>query len=86
MMNCVVYRSNKKPGAYVYCAEGFNPAELPEDLQSLLGVCEVVMTLNLSERDKLAREDIHKVRDNLKLQGYHLQLPPKESIAVIEFG
>ena len=85
-MKCVVYRSNKKPGAYVYCSEDFKPAELPDELQALLGVCEVVMTLNLSERDKLARENIQNVRDNLNNQGYHLQLPPKDATGVIEVG
>lgn len=85
-MRCVVYRSNKKAGAYVYCKEGFGPTDLPEKLQLLLGVCEVVMTLNLDEREKLAREDIQKVRQNLNEQGYHLQLPPKDSIGVINFG
>lgn len=85
-MKCTVYRSNKKIGAYVYCADGFKLAELPEELQSLLGACESVMTLDLKERKKLTREDIAKVRQNLKQQGYHLQLPPKESIGIIQFG
>ncbi|MFV0543948.1 YcgL domain-containing protein [Marinicella pacifica] len=85
-MRCVVYRSNKKAGAYVYCKEGFSPSDLPDELQILLGLCEAVMTINLDEREKLAREDILKVRQNLNEHGYHLQMPPKESIGVINFG
>jgi len=85
-MQCTVYRSNSKRGAYVYCAEDFNLSQLPEELQNRLGHCEAVMVLNLAERDKLGRENINKVRDNLKNYGYHLQLPPKESLGVTEFG
>jgi len=85
-MQCTVYRSNKKYGAYVYCAEDFKLSQLPDELQNRLGICEAVMVLNLDERDKLGRENINKVRENLKYHGYHLQLPPKESIGVTEFG
>lgn len=85
-MKCTVYRSNKKFGAYVYCAEDFKLSQLPDELLLRLGHCEAVMVLNLDERDKLGREDIQRVRNNLAEQGYHLQLPPKESIGVIEFG
>ena len=84
-MKCTVYRSNKKTGAYVYCADGFHVSDLPEDLQKMLGHCEAVMDLNLEERKQLGREDIQKVRDNLKHQSYHLQMPPKDTIGVIEF-
>ncbi|KAA3638261.1 MAG: YcgL domain-containing protein [Proteobacteria bacterium] len=85
-MKCAVYRSNKKEGAYVYCADGFRLSELPDELQVMLGACEMVMNLQLDEHQKLGREDIQKVRQNLKQQGYHLQMPAKESIGVIEFN
>jgi len=85
-MQCTVYRSNQKTGAYVYCVEDFDWSQLPDELQQRLGVCEVVMTLDLDERDKLGREDIDKVRRNLAEQGYHLQIPPKESVGVTQFG
>lgn len=84
-MICTVYRSNKKIGAYVYCVETMSPDKLPEELQALLGACEPVMTINLAARDKLAREDIAQVRLNLKDQGYHLQMPPKDFTQVTEY-
>jgi uncharacterized protein YcgL (UPF0745 family) len=33
------------------------------------------MELDLYKKDKLANEDIEKVKANLKDQGYHVQLP-----------
>lgn len=84
-MQCTVYRSNKKTGAYVYCTDEMSPQQLPDELKSLLGPCESVMTLDLSRRDKLAREDINQVRLNLKEQGYHLQMPPKDLTQVTDY-
>jgi len=84
-MICTVYRSNKKTGAYVYCAETMAPDKLPEELQALLGTCVSVMTINLATRDKLAREDIAQVRLNLEGQGYHLQMPPKDLTQVTDY-
>ncbi|MCX7544813.1 YcgL domain-containing protein [Marinicella gelatinilytica] len=85
-MKCTVYRSNKKTGAYVYCADGFHVSDLPDDLQKILGACEAVMNLDLDERKKLGSEDIQAVRENLKQQSYHLQMPPKDTIGVTQFG
>ncbi len=84
-MKCTVYRSNKKLGAYVYCTEAVTPDKLPDELKTLLGACESVMTLDLAIRDKLGREDIAQVRLNLKDQGYHLQMPPKDFTQVTEY-
>ena len=75
-MLCTVWRSRKKTGAYVYLPEGSEPQDLPEELKVLLGVCEQAMSLDLAERSELASENIDTVRQNLKQQGYHLQLPP----------
>ncbi len=85
-MICLVYRSEKKQGAYVYLAHKKSLSDLPQELLQLLGDCVQVMQLNLSERDKLASEDIAKVRDNLETKGYHLQMPPKVTTGVVNYG
>ena len=85
-MICYVYRSEKKQGAYLYLARGKELSELPEDLMKVLGQCVQVMQLNLSKRTQLATEDIDLVKENLLCQGYHLQVPPKITTGVINYG
>ncbi|MCB1581868.1 MAG: YcgL domain-containing protein [Marinicella sp.] len=85
-MLCQVYRSEKKQGAYLYLAHGKTLADIPEELNALLGQCVQVMQLNLAKRDKLASQNIEVVKQNLKEQGYHLQMPPKAAVQVLEYG
>ena len=85
-MICYVYRSEKKQGACLYLARGKALSELPEDLMKVLGQCVQVMQLNLQKRTQLATEDIELVKNNLLNQGYHLQMPPKVSTTVINYG
>ncbi|VAW41465.1 hypothetical protein MNBD_GAMMA01-1711 [hydrothermal vent metagenome] len=74
-MNCKIYRSDTKPGLYIYLAKAKDITDLPKDLIKLLGTHTKVMELDLSSRQTLANENIHKVKDNLTEQGYHVQLP-----------
>lgn len=85
-MLCSIYRSKKKTGVYVYLANDKTWDDLPEELIKTLGHCELSMHLNLSKRDKLASEDINAVRKNLTEQGFHVQLPPKMTTQVINYG
>ena len=84
-MLCTVYRSNKKTGVYVYLARETQWDDLPADLLAMLGSCEVAMQLNLNKRNKLASENIQTVKNNLREQGYHLQLPPKLTTSVVDY-
>lgn len=77
-MICTVYRSRTREYTYVYLAEGEAFEDLPQSLRTVFGEPEVVMELDLAQRESLAQEDIHAVRTNLAAQGYHLQLPPSE--------
>lgn len=72
-----IYRSKRKPGMYLYVPKETALDELPGHLSVVFGVPEHAMDLVLTEQRKLAREDVLKVMDNLKTQGYHLQMPPE---------
>lgn len=85
-MICTIHRSEKKQGTYLYLAPEKSLEDIPEELQKVLGKCVQVMELNLDKRDKLASQDIEKVKQNLKDQGYHLQIPPKISTTVVNYG
>lgn len=84
-MNCQIYRSNKKPGTYLYLHNETSFEELPDGLTKVLGHCEKVMELDLSKREHLASEDINLVMSNLSEQGYHLQVPPKIINGIIDY-
>lgn len=85
-MLCQVFRSEKKRGAYLYLAHKKTLEDVPAELIQLLGQCVSVMHLDLSKRAKLASEDIEQVKANLTEQGYHLQMPPKDNVHVVNYG
>ena len=75
-MNCSVYRTRRKDYTYIYLAEGRSLDDLPAELLSAFGTPEFVIDLELSPARNLASEDVLEVIENLREQGYHLQLPP----------
>ena len=77
MMPCKVYRSEKKAETYLYLADNLPFDELPEELRSHFGEATFVLSLELSEKRKLARADVMSVLESLKETGYYLQLPPE---------
>jgi len=81
-----IYRSDSKAGLYVYLAENKKINDLDADLIKLLGKHTMVMELDLKSRDQLARQDIEKVKLNLKQQGYHVQLPENFVQNVLKYG
>jgi len=85
-MICNIFRSEKKQGAYLYLIQEKNWEDVPEDLQKILGQSTKVMQLDLSKHTKLASEDIKSVKENLVNQGYHLQMPPKITTGVVNYG
>ena len=74
-MNCKIYRSDTKPGLYLYLAIAKNISDLPTKLLTMLGTYSKVMELDLNTRNRLATEDINVVKANLQAMGYHLQIP-----------
>ncbi|MFB3078404.1 MAG: YcgL domain-containing protein [Lysobacterales bacterium] len=75
-MNCVVYKSDRKPDTYLYLADYCEFQELPGELQEIFGAPVRVMRLELSRKSRLARVDASAVRQELEKNGYFLQLPP----------
>lgn len=75
-MQCEIYRSGKKPGAYLYIEEEDEFSRVPDSLLKLLGNLEHVMHLELTQERTLAQSDPSEVCRNLEEKGFFLQLPP----------
>ncbi|KPA88563.1 MULTISPECIES: YcgL domain-containing protein [Pseudomonas] len=75
---CSIYRSPRKNEMYLYVLKSEALERVPETLLQVFGKPQHAFDLVLTPERKLAREDIHKVLENLDKQGYHLQMPPAE--------
>ena len=73
-MFCHIYRSSSKVDTYLYLADKDDFSILPENLLTLFGDPEFSFSFELTMDKKLARENTADVLDNLRSQGYHLQL------------
>lgn len=74
---CSVYRSSRKNEMYLYVDRSEGLDRVPEALLQLFGTPVLVLELELTLQRKLAREDVASVLDNIKKQGFHLQMPPR---------
>jgi len=74
-MQCYIYRSSIKEGLYVYIAEENGLDKLPAPVLKQLGTPELSMTLDLQPDRTLIQEDTATVMENLKTQGFHIQMP-----------
>ena len=77
-MKCAIYKSNRKANTYLYVEKENDFTRVPSALMTLLGRLELVMTLDLTPQSKLAQADPAEVCNQLKTQGYYLQLPPSD--------
>ena len=75
---CSIYRSPRKNEMYLYVLKSDELKRVPEALLAAFGAPQLAFSLVLTPEKPLAREDIHKVLENLETQGYHLQMPPPE--------
>ncbi|PWK49221.1 YcgL domain-containing protein [Pleionea mediterranea] len=73
-----VYRSPKRSEMYLYLMERDNFDAVPESLLKAFGTPEFALHVNLEKRETLARENINEVRQQLKEQGFFLQMPPSQ--------
>ena len=75
-MQCAIYKGRKKRDTYLFVEHVDDFARVPSTLLDMLGELELVMTLDLSDRRRLAQIDPQQVEQLLQTQGYFLQLPP----------
>jgi len=80
-MQCFVYASLHKADTYLWLAGRDEFDVLPEPLALMLGELRFVMEVHLDAQRNLPMEDAHQVLDHLRTQGWHLQLPPQETLA-----
>ncbi|THD06727.1 YcgL domain-containing protein [Rhodanobacter lindaniclasticus] len=80
-MQCFVYASLSKADTYLWLAERDAFGILPEPLTLMLGELRFVMEVQLTLERKLPVEDTRQVLEHLRAQGWHLQLPPQETLA-----
>ena len=83
-MQCIVFKSNRRPDTYVYVADQAALDKLPSALQQGLGKLDEVLRFELSPERKLAREDARLVCANIESIGYHVQFPPPEAIPPVD--
>lgn len=76
-MHAYVYKSPRKADTYVYLAARDDFERLPQALAGELGPLQFVLEVALTPERTLAREDVHVVRENLAVRGFHLQMPPR---------
>ena len=74
-MQCYIYRSSLKEGMYVYLNEEDGLEKLPAAVLKQLGTAEFAMSIELSANRKLGQEDASTVLENIRKQGFHLQMP-----------
>lgn len=78
IMLCYVYKSLKKEQTYLYTTKRGDFSHVPEQLLSMFGKAQLVMSLNLEANSKLAMIDASHLKDQLIHQGFYLQLPPAQ--------
>ena len=79
-MKAFIYRCSRKPDMYIYLAEEDDFSNVPKEIFNSLGIISFAMELEINSDRKLAREDSEKVMENLKENGFHLQLPDETPI------
>lgn len=79
-MRCVVYRSDKREGTYVYTIAGDGLERVPPQLRQSLAPLVEALAFELTPGRKLARADASVVLANLSAVGYHIQFPPAEAV------
>lgn len=77
-MLCAVYKTRKKEGMYLYVPKKDHFEDVPKPLMDMFGRPELVTILALDKHERLGVVDKQKLVDELKDQGFYLQVPPKE--------
>lgn len=75
-MFCAIYKSPKREQTYLYIEKKDDFSRMPVELLQSFGTPQFVMSISLTERERLASADIVVVRAALSEQGFYLQIPP----------
>ena len=78
-MLCNIYRSDRTDELYLFVPATRGTEDVPDALMQQFQKRQKVMTLNISEQQKLARVDARQVLQALNEQGYFLQMPPQKT-------
>ncbi|MFL3654605.1 MAG: YcgL domain-containing protein [Halioglobus sp.] len=73
---CQVFRSSRKQEMYLYVDKSRGLQDIPDALMAQFGEPTPVMVLLLTPEKKLARANVAAVLDDIKEQGFYLQMPP----------
>lgn len=73
---CQVFRSSRKQEMYLYVDKSRGLQDIPDALMAQFGEPTLVMVLLLTPEKKLARANVAAVLDDIKEQGFYLQMPP----------
>jgi len=78
-MKVVVYKTIGQKDLFLYVAEEDGLSRVPDPLLKKFKLPEVALTFDLHEERVMAREDPKRVLQNIKKEGFHLQMPPAEN-------
>jgi len=81
-MHSYVYASLRKADTYLWLAGHDRFDLLPPSLALMLGELRFVLEVELTGDRRLPHEDATLVIEHLRTQGWHLQLPPRSTLAV----
>lgn len=73
-MDCFIYRSNCKEGAYLYLEKENDFSQLPVEFHQLFGKPEFVMKITLNESRKLVVMESQQLKKILQEEGFFLHL------------
>jgi len=79
-MQCVVYKSLRQFDYFLFIKKDDGFARVPEALKSMLGNLEEIMELELHAQRTLAQADVVEVMAQIEVQGYFLQMPPRQGL------
>ena len=78
MIQCDIYKGDKKEEMYLYVPSETGLKQVPEQLLATFGELQLVMSLVLDHTKKLARAEVATVIAEIESQGFYLQMPPSE--------
>ena len=73
-LTCYIYRSDRKADYYLYLIEKDDFSQIPPELLKVFGDPEFSFEFELNPDRSLAKEDPDVVYQNLKEQGFHVQI------------